>query len=188
MPIYEYSCPACGITFEEWVRSSGEADKTQACPKCGTEAPRMLSNTSFILKGEGWFASSYGNGTSNAFDKSNGVPPHGSKPAKEGSFRSRLLKRRAAQQQAEENEKMALQLRVATMEAERVQANRRAQIERIKQGLAPTQPIQLTPEEDAELEAAGVFKSEEERLQAAQAIEAEREQEPLLIQQEEGVQ
>lgn len=110
------------------------------------------------------------------------------KPAKEGSFRSRLLKRRAAQQQAEENEKMALQLRVATMEAERVQANRRAQIERIKQGLAPTQPIQLTPEEDAELEAAGVFKSEEERLQAAQAIEAEREHEPLLIQQEEGVQ
>lgn len=110
------------------------------------------------------------------------------KPAKEGSFRSRLLKRRAAQQQAEENEKMALQLRVATMEAERVQANRRAQIERIKQGLAPTQPIQLTPEEDAELEAAGVFKSEEERLQAAQALEAEREQEPLLIQQEEGVQ
>lgn len=110
------------------------------------------------------------------------------KPAKEGSFRSRLLKRRAAQQQAEENEKMALQLRVATMEAERVQANRRAQIERIKQGLAPTQPIQLTPEEDAELEAAGVFKTEEERLQAAQAIEAEREQEPLLIQQEEGVQ
>ena len=67
------------------MRSSGEADKTQACPKCGTEAPRMLSNTSFILKGEGWFASSYGNGTSNAFDKSNGVPPHGSKPAKEGS-------------------------------------------------------------------------------------------------------
>lgn len=110
------------------------------------------------------------------------------KPAKEGSFRSRLLKRRAAQQQAEENEKMALQLRVATMEAERVQANRRAQIERIKQGLAPTQPIQLTPEEDAELEAAGVFKTEEERLQAAQAIEAEREHEPLLIQQEEGVQ
>jgi putative FmdB family regulatory protein len=88
MPIYEYSCPACGITFEEWVRSSGESDKTQICPQCGAEAPRMLSNTSFILKGEGWFASSYGNGTSNAFDKSNGVPPHGSKPAEEGSASS----------------------------------------------------------------------------------------------------
>lgn len=100
--------------------------------------------------------------------------------AKEGSFRSRLLKRRAAQQQAEKSEKAALQQRVAEMEAERVQANRRAQIERIKQGLAPTQPIQLTPEEDAELEAAGVFKSEEERLQAAQ--EAAREQEPQVMQ------
>jgi hypothetical protein len=96
------------------------------------------------------------------------------------------LKRRAAQQQAEETEKAALQQRVAEMEAERVQAARRVQIERIKQGLAPTQPIKLTPEEDAELEAAGVFKSEEERMQAAQA--AEREQEALLMQQEGVVQ
>ena len=96
MPIYEYSCPACGITFEEWVRTSSEADKTQACPQCGAEAPRMLSNTSFILKGEGWFASSYGNGTSNAFDKSNGVPPHGSKPAKEGSSTTPTAKAESA--------------------------------------------------------------------------------------------
>ena len=101
--------------------------------------------------------------------------------AKEGSFRSRLLKRRAAQAQAEATEKAALQNRVAEMEAEKVKAERRAQIERIKQGLAPTQPIKLTPEEDAELEAAGVFKSEEERLRAAQ--EVEREQEALLMQE-----
>jgi hypothetical protein len=112
--------------------------------------------------------------------------PAAPKTAAEGSFRARLLKRRAAQQQAEETEKAALQQRVAEMEAERVQAARRVQIERIKQGLAPTQPIQLTPEEDAELEAAGVFKSEEERMQAAQA--AEREQEALLMQQEGVVQ
>jgi hypothetical protein len=102
--------------------------------------------------------------------------PKEEKTAKEGSFRARLLKRRAAQQQAEKNEKEALQQRVAEMEAERAQAARRAQIERIKQGLAPTQPIQLTPEEDAELEAAGVFKSEEERLQAGQNAEREQEQ------------
>lgn len=103
------------------------------------------------------------------------------KKAKEGSFRSRLLKRRAAQAKAEASEKEALQNRVAEMEAEKAKAERRAQIERIKQGLAPTQPIQLTPEEDAELEAAGVFKTEEERVQAAQ--EAEREQEALLLQE-----
>ena len=84
MPIYEYSCPSCGKTFEEFMRASDNAE-TAACPSCGTEAPRMLSNTSFILKGGGWFASSYGYGTSNAFDKTNGVPSHGSKPAEEGS-------------------------------------------------------------------------------------------------------
>ena len=85
MPIYEYSCPNCCKSFEEWVRSSDEADSMQPCPECGTPSARMLSNTSFILKGGGWFASSYGHGTSNAFDKTNGVPSHGSKPAEEGS-------------------------------------------------------------------------------------------------------
>ena len=84
MPIYEYSCPSCGTTFEEFMRASDDAGKAP-CPHCGTEAPRMLSNTSFILKGGGWFASSYGHGTSNVFDKTNGVPSPGSKPAEEGS-------------------------------------------------------------------------------------------------------
>ena len=107
--------------------------------------------------------------------------PAPKKAVKEGSFRSRLLKRRAEQQAAEKSEKVALQNRVAEMEAERVKAERRAQIERIKQGLAPTQPIQLTPDEDAELEAAGVFKTEPERYQPPQPLE--QEQEPLLMQE-----
>lgn len=106
------------------------------------------------------------------------------KTVKEGSFRSRLLKRRAAKEAAEKQEKVALQDRVAEMEANRANAERRAQIERIKQGLAPTQPIQLTPEEDAELEAAGVFKTEEERLQAPLQVDQDAE----LMQNDEVVQ
>jgi len=73
MPIYEYACPSCGRSFEEWLRS-GDDSETQPCPSCGASSPRVISNTSFILKGGGWFASSYGHGTSNLFDKSNGVP------------------------------------------------------------------------------------------------------------------
>ena len=84
MPIYEYACPKCRRSFEEWLRSSDDAE-TQPCPDCGTPSARVLSNTSFILKGGGWFASSYGHGTSNVFDKTNGVPSPGSKPAEEGS-------------------------------------------------------------------------------------------------------
>lgn len=79
-------------------------------------------------------------------------------PPKAGSFRARLLRRQAAKAEAEASERKALHDRVAEAEAEKIKAARRVQIERIKQGLAPTQPITLTREEDAELEAAGVFR------------------------------
>ena len=72
MPIYEFTCPSCGRTFEELCLSCTEQDKP--CPSCGAASRRVISNTSFILKGGGWFASSYGHGTSNLFDKSHGVP------------------------------------------------------------------------------------------------------------------
>lgn len=59
MPIYEYQCPKCGNVFEEWVKSS-EAHKDEPCPKCGTPSPRIMSRTSFVLKGDGWYVSDYG--------------------------------------------------------------------------------------------------------------------------------
>ncbi len=59
MPIYEYQCPKCGKVFEEWVKSS-EAHKEEACPVCGTPSPRIISRTSFVLKGDGWYVSDYG--------------------------------------------------------------------------------------------------------------------------------
>ena len=34
MPIYEYACPQCQKTFEEWLRSGDDAE-TQPCPDCG---------------------------------------------------------------------------------------------------------------------------------------------------------
>ncbi len=69
------------------------------------------------------------------------------------SFRKRLLHRQARLKAAEEEKE---QKRVAEASQKEAVA-RRVQIERIKQGLAPTQPIVLTAEEDAELEAAGAF-------------------------------
>ena len=84
MPIYEYACPKCRKTFEEWLHSSDDAE-TQPCPDCGEICHRVLSNTSFILKGGGWFASSYGHGTSNLFDKSKGVPSVSDAKPEEGS-------------------------------------------------------------------------------------------------------
>ncbi|MBO4334972.1 MAG: zinc ribbon domain-containing protein [Desulfovibrio sp.] len=59
MPIYEYQCPKCGRTFEEWVKVS-EAHGEEACPDCGTFSPRLISQTSFVLKGGGWYVTDYG--------------------------------------------------------------------------------------------------------------------------------
>lgn len=59
MPIYEYQCPKCGRIFEEWVKSS-EVHKEEPCPDCGTLSPRIISRTSFVLKGDGWYVSDYG--------------------------------------------------------------------------------------------------------------------------------
>lgn len=60
MPIYEYACPKCRNTFEEWLKVDDSAS-THPCPHCGEEARRLVSQTTFLLKGGGWYATEYGN-------------------------------------------------------------------------------------------------------------------------------
>lgn len=60
MPIYEYSCDKCKKMFEEWTRHIDD-NTVQTCPECGGTARRIVSNTSFVLKGGGWYVTEYGN-------------------------------------------------------------------------------------------------------------------------------
>jgi putative FmdB family regulatory protein len=58
MPVYEYSCKACGHEFEREQRISEEPIKK--CPSCGAlKARRLISRTSFVLKGGGWYNDLY---------------------------------------------------------------------------------------------------------------------------------
>ena len=57
MPLYEFECPACGRVFEELRRSGDDAEA--ACPDCGRPAPRIVSLSSFALKGSGFYATDY---------------------------------------------------------------------------------------------------------------------------------
>jgi putative FmdB family regulatory protein len=57
MPIYEYCCEDCRQIFEEWQKDFQDRDKI--CPVCGGTSQRLISNTSFVLKGGGWYASGY---------------------------------------------------------------------------------------------------------------------------------
>jgi len=59
MPIFEYRCDNCDTQFDKLL-SQAERDKPQACPKCQSKrTDKMVSRTSFSLKGSGWAADGY---------------------------------------------------------------------------------------------------------------------------------
>ncbi len=60
MPIYEYKCQQCDNIFEEWIKSHVGTEQAD-CPNCGAVSKQIMSNTSFVLKGGGWYVTEYGN-------------------------------------------------------------------------------------------------------------------------------
>lgn len=58
MPIYEYACTKCEHEFEVEQRITEGPVKT--CPKCRSrKVKRLISRTSFMLKGSGWYSDLY---------------------------------------------------------------------------------------------------------------------------------
>jgi len=58
MPIYEYACGKCEHEFEVEQRISDDPVKT--CPECRSrKVKRLISQTSFVLKGGGWYSDLY---------------------------------------------------------------------------------------------------------------------------------
>ena len=68
MPIYEYQCGKCGV-FEVTQRIT--ENPLKKCPTCKSKVERIISNTSFVLKGSGWYITDYarsGNSNTSAGD------------------------------------------------------------------------------------------------------------------------
>ena len=58
MPVYEYACGKCGHELEAEQRIIEAPLKT--CPRChARKLKRLISQTSFVLKGGGWYADLY---------------------------------------------------------------------------------------------------------------------------------
>ncbi|MBF0518607.1 MAG: zinc ribbon domain-containing protein [Nitrospirae bacterium] len=57
MPMYEYECLQCKDIFEVIQKFSDSPMTT--CNKCGGELRKLISNTAFVLKGEGWYVTDY---------------------------------------------------------------------------------------------------------------------------------
>ena len=58
MPIYEYRCKACGKEFETMQKFSDKPLKE--CIYCSGKVEKLISRSSFQLKGSGWHATDYG--------------------------------------------------------------------------------------------------------------------------------
>jgi putative FmdB family regulatory protein len=57
MPIYEYECQKCKKQHE--IMQKITETPCSKCPSCGGKLKKLISNTSFVLKGTGWYATDY---------------------------------------------------------------------------------------------------------------------------------
>lgn len=59
MPIYEYMCNACGEIEEAFQKISDKPLKK--CKHCSGKLHKLISQSSFHLKGTGWYVTDYAN-------------------------------------------------------------------------------------------------------------------------------
>jgi|SRR5208282_4610030 len=78
MPIYEYTCSKCNKLSDVLQKLTEKAP--ERCPACGAEGTlsRVVSRTSFVLKGGGWGADLY---ASKKADGAAAPAAEGTKPA-----------------------------------------------------------------------------------------------------------
>ena len=57
MPIYEYQCGKCGEVFEVFQKFTDAPVKK--CKYCNGEVEKLISHSSFQLKGSGWYLTDY---------------------------------------------------------------------------------------------------------------------------------
>lgn len=57
MPMYEYQCEACGLVFE--ARQKFSDSPLTRCEACDGPVKKMISQTAFALKGNGWYQQGY---------------------------------------------------------------------------------------------------------------------------------
>jgi len=57
MPLYEYECSSCKKTHEIMQKFSDPP--LEKCPECGGPVAKLMSLSSFALKGAGWYTTDY---------------------------------------------------------------------------------------------------------------------------------
>ncbi|PLX43150.1 MAG: transcriptional regulator [Deltaproteobacteria bacterium] len=74
MPVYEYRCQSCGAEFE--LQRKFSEGPVEECPKCASgPVEKLISRSSFALKGSGWYQTDYGKKDSGASCAASGSKP-----------------------------------------------------------------------------------------------------------------
>ena len=71
MPIYEYQCTKCGEVFEAFQKVSDRP--LTRCKFCQGKVERLISQTSFQLKGSGWYLTDYARKSQSSAPSSEGT-------------------------------------------------------------------------------------------------------------------
>jgi putative FmdB family regulatory protein len=69
MPVYEYQCTECGQIEEAFQKISDSPLKT--CSHCKGHLKKLISQSTFHLKGSGWYVTDYGGKKTESKKKSN---------------------------------------------------------------------------------------------------------------------
>jgi putative FmdB family regulatory protein len=86
MPIYEYQCRNCGDEFEALQRVAERP--LRRCKKCSGRLDKLISRTSFLLKGGGWYSEGYTRGGKKAPSSSSEAKPASSGKKSPGESKS----------------------------------------------------------------------------------------------------
>ena len=70
MPIYEYECTQCG-KVEEVLQNFSDAPLT-TCSVCSGRLNKLISQSTFHLKGSGWYVTDYTGKSNNKKDDTSG--------------------------------------------------------------------------------------------------------------------
>jgi putative FmdB family regulatory protein len=97
MPVYEYECQKCG-TFETTQRITEEP--LSKCPTCKGKVKKLISNTSFQLKGTGWYITDYARKGKDAPKTENGASSSSESKSSESKKESKETKTEAKKESA----------------------------------------------------------------------------------------
>lgn len=83
MPLYEYQCSACKKVHEVMQKFS-DAPLSE-CPECQGPVQKLMSLSSFALKGSGWYTTDYKRAGSKAGTSEKSEPASGGEVSKKES-------------------------------------------------------------------------------------------------------